>query len=225
MVERLRDAKQHLFRKLRHGIRDERVLRAMEQTPREAFVPENLRHLTYDDIPLPIGEGQTISQPTIVAMMTRAMELQDTDRVLEVGTGSGYQSAILSLLVPQGQVISVERIPWLAERARDMLRSLGRNNVEVVEAGRVLGFPENGPYDAIVVTAASPRLPRSLLEQLKVGGRLVIPVGGLKEQELVRALKTSEGISIGYMGPCRFVPLIGPDAWPEGMAEGTFDEP
>jgi protein-L-isoaspartate(D-aspartate) O-methyltransferase len=218
-VERLKDARQHLFRKLRQAIRDERVLQAMEQTPREAFVPENLRHLTYDDIPLPIGEGQTISQPTIVAIMTSALELQESDRVLELGTGSGYQSAILSRLVPQGRVVSVERIPWLAEKARVMLRLLGRNNVEVVEAGPVLGHSEGGPYDAIVVTAASPRLPRSLLEQLKLGGRLVIPVGGLREQELVRALKTSEGISIAYMGPCRFVPLIGPEGWPEGMAD------
>ncbi|MBM3924503.1 MAG: protein-L-isoaspartate(D-aspartate) O-methyltransferase [SAR202 cluster bacterium] len=222
-MEKLNNARQRLFRKLRQVIRYERVLRAMEQMPRQAFVPENLRHLSYDDAPLPIGEGQTISQPTIVAIMTGALELRDKDRVLEVGTGSGYQSAILSLLASEGWVVSVERVPWLAEKAASILRSLGRHNVEVVEAGPVLGCPEKGPYDAIVVTAASPRLQKSLLDQMKLGGRLVAPVGGLKEQELVRALKTSEGISISYLWPCRFVPLIGPEAWPEGMA-GAADE-
>ena len=186
----------------------------MEQIPRERFISTDNQRLAYDDIALPIGEGQTISQPLIVAMMTSALELRGSERVLEVGTGSGYQAAVLSLLVPSGRVITVERVPSLAKKAADVLLSLGYLNVETFPVGSVLGCPKESPFDAVIVTAASPRLPSSLLDQLEIGGRMVIPVGSLLDQNLVRAVRTSEGISINEMGRCRFVPLIGEEAWP-----------
>jgi len=213
--DNLEKAKRELFHKLRREIRDDRVLQVMEKVPREIFIPPSHRHLAYEDIPVPIGEGQTISQPYIVAMMTSALELKETDQVLELGTGSGYQTAILACLVPRGRVVSVERVPSLASRARSLLTSLGLVNVRVLEAGNVLGYPELAPYNAIVVTAAAPRLPPSLLSQLAPGGRMVIPVGTLQEQELMKVVKTSDGYNVHALGPCRFVPLIGPEAWPE----------
>lgn len=208
-------AREELFRSLRRYIRSEAVLRAMEQVPRELFVPPDSRHLAYLDIPLGIGEGQTISQPFIVALMTEALGLRGQEQVLEVGTGSGYQAAILSLLALRGQVITVERMPLLAEQARTLLRRLGRDNVTVELAGPVLGAPQRAPFDAIIVTAASPQVPDALVAQLAVGGRLVIPVGTLDNQELMQVLRTDEGISVRWLGPCRFVPLIGPGAFPE----------
>ena len=204
-----------LFRSLRRKIGDEKVIDGMERVPREAFVPSESRHLAYKDIALSIGQEQTISQPYIVALMTSFLGLRGAERVLEVGTGSGYQAAVLSNLAPRGHVLTVERIPELAERARAELRRLGCGNVEVRIEGRVLGCPGEGPFDAIIVTAASPALPRALMDQMAVGGRMVIPVGTRLEQELVRVLRTDEGPSVSLLGPCRFVPLIGPDAWPE----------
>jgi protein-L-isoaspartate(D-aspartate) O-methyltransferase len=210
-------ARQELFRSLRRHIRSEAVLRAMEQVRRELFVPADSRHMAYLDIPLGIGEGQTISQPFIVALMTEALGLKGNERVLEVGTGSGYQSAILSLLVPRGRVTTVERMPLLAEQARALLRQLGYDdNVTVELAGPTLGAPQRAPFDAIIVTAASPHIPEALISQLAVGGRLVIPVGSLENQELMQVLRTDEGVSMRWLGPCRFVPLIGRDAFPEG---------
>jgi protein-L-isoaspartate(D-aspartate) O-methyltransferase len=136
--------------------------------------------------------------------------------VLEVGTGSGYQAAVLSLLVPDGRILTVERVPTLAEHARALLKELGFQNVEVELAGPALGCPDRAPFDAIIVTAASPRIPDSLVSQLAVGGRLVIPVGSLSKQEMVQALRTSEGLSLRLLGPCRFVPLINDrEAFPE----------
>jgi protein-L-isoaspartate(D-aspartate) O-methyltransferase len=208
-------AREELFHSLRRHIRSESVLRAMEQVPRELFVPPDSRHMAYLDIPLGIGEGQTISQPFIVALMTEALGLTGRERVLEVGTGSGYQAAILSLLVPRGQVITVERMPLLAEQARNLLGRLGYDNVTVEPTGPTLGAPQRAPFDAIIVTAASPQIPGALIAQLAVGGRLVIPVGTLENQELMQALRTDEGVSVRWLGPCRFVPLIGPDAFPE----------
>jgi protein-L-isoaspartate(D-aspartate) O-methyltransferase len=208
-------ARQDLFRNLRRHIRSEAVLRAMERVPRELFVPPDSRHLAYLDIPLGIGEGQTISQPFIVALMTEALGLKGNERVLEVGTGSGYQAAILSLLVPQGRVTTVERMPLLAEQAGALLQQLGYDNITVEMAGPALGAPQRAPFDAIIVTAASPQLPAGLISQLTVGGRLVIPVGTLDNQELMQVLRTDEGISVRWLGPCRFVPLIGRDAFPE----------
>ena len=195
------------------NIPSETVIRAMEQVPRELFVPQDSRHMAYLDLPLSIGEGQTISQPYVVAMMTEAMELSGGDRVLEIGTGSGYQTAILSALTPRGRVVSMERVPALMQQARQRLQELGYRNVEVQQAGSSLGCPSKGPYDAIIVTAAAPRLPESLLSQLAIGGRLVIPVGTLSQQELVQARRTDEGLSLRVLGPCRFVPLLGAEAF------------
>ncbi len=206
--------KRDLFRHLHRNVRSQSVLRAMERVPRECFIPPEARHMAYLDIPLGIGEGQTISQPYIVALMTEALELQGYERVLEVGTGSGYQAAILSLLVPQGQVTTVERVPSLAESARTALQKLGYDNVTVELAGPTLGAPHHAPFDAIIVTAASPQVPDSLISQLAIGGRLVIPVGSRDNQELMKVIRTDEGISLRWLGPCRFVPLIGREAFP-----------
>ena len=209
------DPKRELFRKLLRNISSETVIRAMEQVPRERFVPQDSRHMAYLDLPLSIGEGQTISQPYIVAMMTEAMELSGGDRVLEIGTGSGYQTAILSALTPRGRVVTMERVPALMQQARQRLEELGYRNVEVQLAGSSLGCPSKGPYDAIIVTAAAPRLPKSLISQLAIGGRLVIPVGTLSQQELVQARRTDEGLSLRVLSLCRIVPLLGAEAFPQ----------
>ena len=213
--------KRKLFQRLRREIRDERVLRAMAEVPREEFVPEQSRHLAYDDVALAIGSGQTISQPFMVALMSSVMSLAGDERVLEVGTGSGYQAAVLSNLLPQGAVVTVERFPSLARQAEERLRALGYDNVKVQEAGAELGCREEAPFDAILVAAAAPRLPAALLDQLRRGGRLVIPIGSLDEQELVKATKTDEGTSIAVLGGCRFVPLVGQEAWPENSKPST----
>ena len=215
MDRRQVNPKRELFRKLLRNIPSETVIGAMEQVPRELFVPQDSRHMAYLDLPLSIGEGQTISQPYVVAMMTEAMELSGGDRVLEIGTGSGYQTAILSALTPRGRVVSMERVPALMQQARQRLQELGYRNVEVQQAGSSLGCPSKGPYDAIIVTAAAPRLPESLLSQLAIGGRLVIPVGTLSQQELVQVRRTDEGLSLRVLGPCRFVPLLGAEAFPQ----------
>lgn len=187
----------------------------MEEVPRELFVPPDSRHMAYLDLPLSIGEGQTISQPYIVAMMTEALELSAGDRVLEIGTGSGYQTSILSVLTPRGRVVTMERVPALAQKARTLLQELGYHNVVVKLAGPSLGCPSEGPYDGIIVTAAAPSLPESLISQLAIGGRLVAPVGTLAQQELVQARRTDEGLSFRALGPCRFVPLLGREAFPQ----------
>ena len=215
MARRLSDAKDALFLRLSGYVRDRRVLSAMAEVPRELFVPPELRHRAYVNEPLPIGHGQTISQPMMTAHMTSVLRPAATDRVLEVGTGSGYQAAVLSLLADKGSVVTVERIPSFARHAGELLRFLGMDNVEVEGAGAVLGCPEKAPFDAILVTAAAPRLPQSLVEQLAVGGRLVIPVGSREEQVLMLAIRTGEGVSIKYRGGCRFVPLVGEEAWPK----------
>ena len=207
------DDKQSLFNRISRQIRSKSVMDAMKKVSRERFVPAEDRSMAYLDVPLAIGSGQTISQPFIVALMTAALELQGHEKVLEVGTGSGYQAAVLSELLPQGKVVSTELIPLLAQKAEALLKELGYYNVEVQPAGTVLGCPDQAPFDAIIVAAAAPRLPEALTEQLAVGGRLVVPVGTLEEQMLVHALRTDEGISIKMLGPCRFVPLIGPDAF------------
>jgi protein-L-isoaspartate(D-aspartate) O-methyltransferase len=188
------------------------VIEAIAHVPREAFVPEQFHHSAYKNMPLPIGYGQTISQPLIVALMTQALLLKGDEKVLEIGTGSGYQTAILAELADH--VVSVERIPPLAERAWQVLRDLGYTDVEVHAGGDGLGWPAGAPYDAIIVTAAAPEVPRELLDQLAPGGRLVIPVGGRDLQELVRIVKTPEGALRHNLGPCRFVPLLGKGAWP-----------
>ena len=198
--------------RLRREVGSEGVVRAMERVPRTAFIPPMSWHMAYEDIPLSIGHGQTISQPYIVAVMTAALDLQKSDRVLEIGTGSGYQAAVLAELA--GRVVTVERVPSLATRARSALDALGYGDrVAVQPAGDALGRPGEGPYDAILVTAGAPKVPGRLLQQMAPGGRLVIPVGSRKEQELLRVDRGDSGFSIRRLGPCRFVPLIGSDAW------------
>jgi protein-L-isoaspartate(D-aspartate) O-methyltransferase len=196
------------------GIRDERVLEAMARVPRHEFVPPEHWSEAYDDHPIPIGEGQTISQPFVVAAMLQALELQPEDIALEVGTGSGYETAVLAELVRR--VFSIERIASLAERAATVLKELGYSNVTVVEGDGSQGLPEHAPYDAIVVSAAAPRLPAPLLEQLRDGGRLVIPIGSGFAQELQLVRKIGGQISTSYLEGVRFVPLIGREGFREG---------
>ncbi|MBI2866133.1 MAG: protein-L-isoaspartate(D-aspartate) O-methyltransferase [Chloroflexi bacterium] len=207
-------ARERLFRDLRRNIVDQRVITAMEQVPRELFVPPESSHLAYEDIPLPVGEGQTISQPYIVAVMTQALELQGRERVLEVGTGSGYQAAILARLCRR--VVSVERVPSLLETAQQRLEQLGYTNMELHPATDSLGWPPGAPYDAIAVTAGAPSIPQSLLDQMAVGGRLVIPVGSRYEQDLLKVVKGASGLQVSNLGACRFVPLVGEGAWSPG---------
>lgn len=206
-------ARKALVRALRYEIRDERVLAAMARVPRERFVPSDLQRYAYEDRPLPIGYGQTISQPLMVAMMTEAMALSRDEKVLEIGTGSGYQAALLAEL--SQHVVTLERIPELASEAARRLRDLGYCNVEVHAAGESLGWPESAPYDGILVTAGAPNVPQGLLDQLRQEGRLVIPVGQRRVQQLMLATKTASGTSMQNLGECRFVPLIGADGWPE----------
>jgi protein-L-isoaspartate(D-aspartate) O-methyltransferase len=208
---------------LRTRVHDERVIAAMAAVPRERFVPDDLQARAFDDCPLPIGEGQTISQPLIVALMLEVLALRPDERLLEVGTGSGYQAAVASMLVRD--VITVERVPQLLERARQALAALGRTNVHVRAAGDLLGAPDRAPYDAIIVAASAPHVPRVLIDQLGEGGRLVIPVGDLRNQELVCAAKTDRGVALARYGLCGFVPLIGRDAWPVGSVSGASRSP
>ena len=211
--KQLDEAKGRLIEHLRSEVPDQTVIQAMERVPRELFVPEESRHLAYVDIPVPIGEGQTISQPFIVALMIRALELKRTDRVLEIGSGSGYQAAVISELVDH--VIGIERIQSLADSARKRLACLHYNNVEIQYAEERLGWERRAPYDAIIVAAGAPTLPRQLMEQMSVGGRLVIPVGSLTSQELMKVTRIEKAYSVKTLGACRFVPLLGEGAWPE----------
>ena len=212
----LEKEKRRLLRLIDREVKDRKVIDAMAMVPREAFVPAVSMRLAYEDIPLPIGEGQTISQPMIVAMMVSMLNLKPGDKVLEVGTGSGYQAAVLSLLAKE--VITTERFKSLADSARERLHSRGYHNVTVHHAGDVLGRSEDSPFDAIVVAAAAPRLPRVLLEQLSEGGRVVIPVGSLSQQDLLLVAKSHDGYSVKNHGSCRFVPLVGAGAWTEREA-------
>lgn len=204
-------ARAELISRLRQEITDENVLQTMARVPRHLFVPKELRHLAYEDRPLPLGEGQTISQPLIVALMTQAMELGKDDLILEVGTGSGYQAAILAGLARF--VHTVERIPPLARKAAEVLAFLGYHNVEVHQAGPRLGWKAAAPFDAIIVTAAAPYVPQTLLSQLRDGGRMVVPVGSRHDQELVVVTKEGDKISRKALATCRFVPLVGDEAW------------
>lgn len=206
-------ARARLIKQLSINVRDEPVLAAMSRVPRESFVPPEERHLAYEDRPLPIGLGQTISQPFIIALMTASLKLTCQDKVLEVGTGSGYQTAILAELVRL--VITVERLPQLAGAAKGILDSLGYKNIKVHLAGLTLGWPAEAPYDAILVTAGAPNVPDSLLSQLAIGGRLVIPVGSRYEQDLYKITRGRDKNIVQNLGGCRFVSLIGEDAWTE----------
>jgi protein-L-isoaspartate(D-aspartate) O-methyltransferase len=214
-AERRRMVEQQLAAR---GIHDPLVLAAMGKVPREKFVSAGQAAFAYDDGPLPIGEGQTISQPYVVALMTEALALTRTDRVLEIGTGSGYAAAILAEIA--AEVYTVERLPPLAERARQLLADLGYANVHVLAGDGTLGWPEHAPYHAIVVTAGGPRVPQALLDQLAIGGRLVIPVGPVPfDQSLVRIVRASTGdYRREELEAVAFVPLIGEQGWPEARA-------
>jgi protein-L-isoaspartate(D-aspartate) O-methyltransferase len=183
----------------------------MSRIPREKFVPQESRHLAYEDGPLPIGCEQTISQPYIIALMTEALELNGNEKVLELGTGSGYQTAILAELART--VISVERVPALAESARKVLDSLGYTNIEIHIAEETLGWQKGAPYDAIMVTAGAPDIPDDLVSQMAIGGRMVIPAGSRYIQELYKVTKQKDKNHVQKLGGCRFVALIGKDAW------------
>jgi protein-L-isoaspartate(D-aspartate) O-methyltransferase len=205
----------------RRGIDDERVLEAMAIVPRERFVPERYRNRAYADSALPIGEGQTISQPWIVAAICQALELTGSERVLEIGTGSGYSAAVLARLA--GEVITIERVEVLARGARELIAAFGIENVEVLVGDGSAGLPERAPFDAVAVHATGPAAPWPLLEELAVGGRLVIPIAAdaadlltvfRRTDELIDA-STGEGLAREVIGPCRFVPLIGSEGFPE----------
>lgn len=199
------------------GVTNPHVLAAMAAVPRHHFVPAGLREAAYQDHPLPIGHGQTISQPYIVGLMTELLELAPEDRVLEVGTGSGYQAAILAHLA--AEVYTVERHAELAHQARELLARLGYKNVHVLCGDGTLGHAASSPYDAIIVTAAGPSIPPALLEQLAVGGRLLCPVGDRHVQRLVKILRTEGGFRETPSIDCVFVPLLGQAGWPEEPGE------
>jgi protein-L-isoaspartate(D-aspartate) O-methyltransferase len=207
----LESARDQLIRSLSREIVDKRVLRAMAHVPRELFIPSDYYQSAYDDRPLGIGFGQTISQPLIVAIMTQALELKGSEIVLELGTGSGYQTAILAELA--NLVVSVERVPQLAESAKKVLDKLGYLNIEIHLVENFLGWPEGSPYNAIIVTAGAPCVPESLLKQLTIGGRIIIPVGSRWEQDLLKITKGKKKNVTESLGGCRFVPLIGEGAW------------
>ena len=209
-VARRRMVYQHLRGR---DITDERVLAAMSAVPREAFVPAELRARAYEDAALPIGHGQTISQPYMVAAICQALALRGDERVLDVGTGSGYQAAVLAELA--AEVHSVERLPDLAERARATLAEVGYDRVHVHVGDGTHGLPEHAPFSAIAVAAAAPRLPEALYDQLEPRGRLVVPVGRRGRQELQVAVRSPEGPAVLRSVPCQFVPLIGSEGFSE----------
>jgi len=206
-------ARAELIKHLSTEIKDELVLAVMARVPRERFVPPHSQHLAYEDEPLPIGFDQTISQPFIIALMTEALELTGSEKVLEIGTGSGYQAAILAELARL--VITIERLPSLAKAAKRVLYSLGYTNIEVHPAEETLGWQSEAPYDAIMVTAGAPRVPVDLIAQLAIDGRMVIPVGSRYVQELYKITKRRRKNIVQNLGGCRFVSLIGKDAWEE----------
>ena len=195
------------------GIQDPRVIAAMKKVPRHLFVEEALQGQAYSDHPLPIGEKQTISQPYMVALMTETLLLTGRDKVLEIGAGSGYQTCILAEIALK--VFSIERIRSLAIQVRKLVYELGYLNVEIKFSDGTLGWIEESPFDAIMVTAGSPGIPQPLVDQLAVGGRLVIPVGDPTDQELIRVTRTEGGIKKEDLGGCRFVRLIGQHGWDE----------
>jgi protein-L-isoaspartate(D-aspartate) O-methyltransferase len=196
------------------GITDERVLVAMGRVPRERFLPEEVRRFAYEDGALPIGRGQTISQPFIVATICQLLELEGGERVLDVGTGSGYQAAVLAELA--AEVVTIERVPELAARARAALADAGYERVEVLAGDGSRGVPERAPFDAIAVAAATPEVPPALYEQLALGGRLVLPRGSRWGQDLVVVSRSSEGPLERASIPCRFVPLVGDQGFSDG---------
>jgi protein-L-isoaspartate(D-aspartate) O-methyltransferase len=211
-VHELRGARRRLVEALQQGgIRDLAVLRAFDEVPRHIFVPTGMRHRAYEDSALPIGQGQTISQPSMHARYLELLRLTGNEKVLEIGTGSGYQTALLAHLA--SQVFSIERVAPLLERARDAIRQTGARNVSVLVGDGTLGWRDYGPYDAILVTAGAPDIPRPLAEQLAEGGRLLIPLGGREEQMLTLITRCGEALERRDIAPARFVPLVGTFGW------------
>jgi protein-L-isoaspartate(D-aspartate) O-methyltransferase len=208
LTDRIHERERMVERQLRaRGVEDERVLDAFREVPREVFVAAGLEESAYTDAPLPIGESQTISQPFVVGLMVEALRIRPDDRVLEVGAGSGYAAAILSRLA--SEVYAIERHPSLAREARERIEQLGYENVKLRAGDGTLGWPEAAPFDAILVSAGGPDVPPALLDQLAPGGRMVIPVGTSREQELVRITKSADGrLRTESLGPVVFVPLI-----------------
>ncbi len=195
------------------GVHDERVLEAMRKVPRHLFVDEALRDQAYNDHPLPIAENQTISQPYIVGLMTESLELKGAEKVLEIGTGSGYQAAVLAELADR--VFSIERFPELGYRANSVLRKLGYDNVIIRVGDGSLGWPDDAPFDGIMVTAGTPKIPQPLIDQLVMGGRLIVPVGDRTSQDLILVRRVPEGIRKTNLGGVRFVNLVGKWGWKE----------
>lgn len=193
------------------GIKDERVLNAMRNVPRHLFVPEYIRHSAYDDMALPIGEDQTISQPYMVAVMTELLELKGDEKVLEIGTGSGYQAAVLAELVKE--VYTIERISELADKAQKKLAEIGYDNVHVMVSDGTKGLEDAAPFDRIIITAAAPKIPEPLINQLKEGGIIVAPVGERFSQMLIKGRKEKGVFVEEYHTPCVFVPLVGEYGW------------
>jgi protein-L-isoaspartate(D-aspartate) O-methyltransferase len=211
-VHELRGARRRLVEALQQGgIRDLAVLHAFDEVPRHIFVPTGMRHRAYEDSALPIGQGQTISQPSMHARYLELLRLTGNEKVLEIGTGSGYQTALLAHLA--SQVFSIERVAPLLERARDAIRQTGARNVSVLVGDGALGWRDYGPYDAILVTAGAPDIPRPLAEQLAEGGRLLIPLGGREEQMLTLVTRRGDALDRRDIAPARFVPLVGTFGW------------
>jgi protein-L-isoaspartate(D-aspartate) O-methyltransferase len=214
-VHELRGPRRRLIESLQaNGIRDLAVLRAFDEVPRHLFVPTGVRHRAYEDAALPIGSGQTISQPSIHALYLDILGLTGRERVLEIGTGSGFQTALLARLA--AQVFTIERVAVLMDRAKEVLRSLGVNTVSYLVGDGTIGWREYGPYDAILVGAGSPTVPQPLIDQLAVGGRLLCPIGDREKQEVVLVTRDSSGIRTSTVADARFVPLLGTHGWMEG---------
>jgi protein-L-isoaspartate(D-aspartate) O-methyltransferase len=214
VIQQYTGARRRLIEALRaKGVSDLAVLRAFDLVPRHLFVPTGVYHRAYDDTSIPIGNGQTISQPSTHARYLELLRLTGRERVLEIGTGSGYQTALLSHLA--AQVFSVERVPALLERAREVLRSAGVRNVSLLAGDGTLGWRDYAPYDAILVTAGSPAVPQPLADQLADGGRLLIPLGGRDEQTLTVITRCGEVLERRDVAPARFVPLLGMHGWEE----------
>ena len=215
VVHELRGPRRRLIESLQaNGIRDLSVLRAFDDVPRHLFVPTGVRHRAYDDSALPIGSGQTISQPSIHALYLDVLRLTGRERVLEIGTGSGFQTALLARLA--AQVFTIERVVALMDRAKEVLRSLHVNNVSFLVGDGTIGWREYGPYDAILVGAGSPTVPQPLIDQLAVGGRLLCPVGDRVTQEVVLVTREISGVKTTSVTGARFVPLVGTHGWVDG---------
>lgn len=208
MTQNLKQDLVHYWRN-KNIIFDERVIAAFETIPREIFLPEELQEVAYHDHPLPTLREQSISQPTTIMIMLQALEVQEGDSVLEIGSGVGYQAALLSCLVTTGSVVTMEIIPELIQASTIHLQQLGITNVSVIESDGSRGFPEKAPFDKIILTAACPTIPKPLLDQLKIGGTIIAPVGDVESQTMVKGIKKEKGLDLDFLGNFRFVPLRG----------------